>query len=469
MRKKIWIPAVLLVLTAFTTTACLTRVKPGADFSGMEKVLEQIKAPVISGEKYPITDFGAVADGSLSTEAINKAISVCSEAGGGTVVVPSGTFLTGAIHLQNNVRLHLDDEAVLLFSLDPKDYLPLVKTRWEGIDCYNYSPLIYAEDCSNIAISGKGILDGQANETNWWIWKGRTEYGWTEGQPSQNLPEGRPKLGEYEINKTPLEERIMGEGSYLRPEFIVTYNCKNVLIEDITIRNAPFWLLHPVFTDNMIIRGVKADSNGPNNDGCDPESCSNVLIEDCYFNTGDDCIAIKSGRNNDGRDNGRPSENIVIRNCHMENGHGGVVIGSEISGGCRNVWVENCDMSSPELERAIRIKTNSLRGGVIEKLYFRDIRVGEVKEAVVKINCNYEMKNEEQGEHIPEIRDIYISGVESNKSRYAIYLTGVPGVTNIRNIHIENCSFNNVKSENIIEGVEDLSLTNILINNKKVD
>ncbi len=468
MRRKYIVPVLLLLLTGVTATAFFTREKPTDPFSGMEKLIGEITPPLISGKVYDITAFGARPDGSLVTGAIQTAVEKCSNEGGGTVLIPDGTFLTGAIHLKSNVNLHLSDQAVLLFSLDPKDYLPVVKTRWEGIDCYNYSPLIYAADAENISVTGKGILDGQANESNWWKWKGRKEYGWVEGEPSQNVPGGRPLLARYETEKTPVDQRIMGEGAYLRPEFIVTFNCKNVLIEDVTVKNAPFWLLHPLFSSNVIIRGIKAISHGPNNDGCDPESCSNVLIEDCYFNTGDDCIAIKSGRNNDGRESGGPSENIVIRNCHMENGHGGVVIGSEISGGCRNVYVENCEMSSPELERAIRIKTNSLRGGEIENLYFRNIRVGEVKEAVVRINCDYEMKGQEQGSHIPWIHDIYISGVESNKSDYAIFLTGVPGITNIRDIYLEDCNFRNVKKANIIEGVDHLSLKNVLVNGKEI-
>jgi polygalacturonase len=362
------------------------------------------------------------------------------------------------------VNLHISEKAVLKFSLNPADYLPVVKTRWEGIDCYNYSSLIYAADAINVCISGKGILDGQANETNWWTWKGKKEYGWKEGMPSQLIDEGRPMLASFEENQVPVEERIMGEGHYLRPQFIVTYNCKNVLIKDITIKNAPFWLIHPVFTENLIVRGVRAESQGPNNDGLDPESCRNVLIEDCYFSTGDDCIAIKSGRNNDGRNSGRPAENIIIRNCRMENGHGGVVIGSEISGGCRNVFAENCIMNSPELERAIRIKTNSLRGGILENLYFRNIEVGEVKEAVVLINCMYEIKDGEKGDHIPWIRNVFIEDVKSSKSKYAVFLLGVPGENNISDIYLDNCSFAGVKEENSITDVRNLSFNNVRIN-----
>lgn len=468
MRKKLMILTAILLMVALSVPAFMNLTRADQGFSEMEAILAEIFAPEIKGKTYPITEYGAVEGGELCTEAIQKAIEVCAANGGGTVLVPEGSFLTGPVHLKSNINLHLEENAVLRFTTDPQAYLPVVKTRWEGIDCYNYSPLIYANNCENISITGQGTLDGQANETNWWPWKGKREYGWKEGMPSQLDPGARPKLGYYEENRVPIEERIMGDGYYLRPEFIVAYECRNVLIEDITIRNAPFWLIHPVYSENIIVRGVKAISHGPNNDGCNPESSRNVLIEDCFFNTGDDCIAIKSGRNNDGRDIGRPSENIIIRNCMMENGHGGVVIGSEISGGCRNIFVENCTMSSPELDRAIRIKTNSLRGGEIENLYFRNITVGEVKESVIKINCLYEMNGLEQGEHIPWIRDIYISGLESSSSEYALDLTGVPGYQNISNIRLEDCHFNNVKKANVINGVKNLTLKNTWINNRNI-
>lgn len=430
----------------------------------MNSIVEGITEPVFNEKVFNIVDFGAKNDTSLSTKAIHKAIEACVKNGGGTVLVPEGVFYTGAIHLQSNVNLHISENAVLKFSLNPADYLPVVKTRWEGIDCYNYSSLIYAADAVNISVSGKGILDGQANETNWWQWKGRKEFGWKEGTPSQLVKEGRPRLAYFEENQIQLEDRIMGEGHYLRPQFIVIYNCKNVIVKDVTIKNAPFWLIHPVYSENIIIRGIRADSHGPNNDGCDPESCNNVLIENCYFSTGDDCIAIKSGRNNDGRISGKPAENIVVRNCKMENGHGGVVIGSEISGGCRNVFAENCEMNSPELERAIRIKTNSLRGGTIENIYFRNIKVGEVKEAVVLIDCMYEIKNGEKGNHIPSIRNVFIDDVHSKKSKYALFLLGVPGEKNINDIRLSNCTFDGVKEGNSIKDVVNLSLINVKIN-----
>ena len=216
------------------------------------------------------------------------------------------------------------------------------------------------------------------------------------------------------------------------------------------------WILNPVLCENVTIRGVTVDSHGPNNDGCDPESCRNVLIENCTFDTGDDCIAIKSGRNADGRRVGVPSENIIIRGCTMRDGHGGVVLGSEMSGGIQNVFVENCKMESPHLERAIRLKSNSSRGGYLKNLYVRNIQVGQVADAVVRINLNYE---KDRGEHYPTVENIYIDGIVSEKSKYPFYFAGLDQAK-IRHVVIDNCTFRNVDKPSVIENVEDISLRN---------
>lgn len=210
-----------------------------------------------------------------SALAINKAIEACANEGGGTVVVPAGTFFTGPIELKSNVNLHVSEGAILRFSTNPKDYTPFVLTRWEGIDCYNYKPLIYAYNQKNIAISGKGTLDGMANEQNWWPWKGRPEYGWKEGMSSQeHNSEGKNKLVMMESNRTPIAQRIMKETDLLRPQFINIYRCERVLIEGVKITNSPFWLIHPLMCNNLIVRGITAESNGPNNDGCDRSASS---------------------------------------------------------------------------------------------------------------------------------------------------------------------------------------------------
>src|SRR5678816_4555867 len=245
----------------------------------------------------------------------------------------------------------------------------------------------------------------------------RDRWNWT-----RSMAASRRKLVDYGAAGTSVAERVFGDGSFMRPNFIQPYRCRNVFIEGITIRNSPMWEIHPVLSTNVIVRGVRISSHGPNNDGCNPESCRDVLIERCSFDTGDDCIALKSGRNDDGRRLHTPVENVVIRDCVMKDGHGGVVIGSEISGGARNVFAERCRMDSPRLDRALRIKTNSVRGGVIEGVYMRDVTVGEVAEAVVTIDYFYE--EGDAGGYPPIVRDVEVRNVTSRKSKHGLLLRG---------------------------------------------
>ncbi len=362
------------------------------------------------------------------------------------------------------MNLHIDEEAVLKFSTDYNNYLPAVLTRWEGIDCFNFHPLIYAFQESNIAITGKGIIDGQASNANWWWMNGNPNYGWNEGMNSQKKT-GRPRLLSCEQEKVSIEKRIFGVNDALRPQLINFYQCNTVLIEGLKIKNSPFWVIHPVLTDNFILRGVNIESYGPNSDGCDPESCNNVLIENCYFNTGDDCIAIKSGRNNEGRKWNVPSRNIIIRNCKMAAGHGGVVIGSEISGGFSNLFVENCEMNSPELLRVIRIKTSTCRGGIIENINVRNIKVGQCVEAVLNINLKYEPDENCDRRFPPIIKDITLENVTSEKSQYGLLIIGLDESVNVSEIKVINSSFNGVTKGNSIRGAKRIKFKKLLINN----
>jgi polygalacturonase len=423
-----------------------------AGWEQVPKILSRIKAPTFPDRDFNITDYGAVGDEKTNcTEAINKAISAANEAGGGRVVVPAGSFLTGAIYLKSNVNLYVSQGAVVKFSNDPNEYLPAVYTRWEGIECMNYSPLIYAYKQKNIAITGKGALDGQGQ--NWWSWK---------KLPQQR--EDRKQLFEQGRDGVPVKQRLYG-GKLLRPNMIEPYKCKNILIEGIKIKNGPFWHIHPVLSQNITVRNVRVDGSGPNNDGCDPECCKDVLIEGCYFNTGDDCIAIKSGRNNDARRINVPSENIIIRNCEMKEGHAGVAIGSEITGGARNVFVENCIMDDPNQDRAIRLKTNSVRGGFIENVYVRNITIGQVKEAVLLIDFFYQ--DIEKGNYKPRVRNINMENVTSKKSKYALFLRGLDNAP-IRDVRLKNCTLDNVESADVISNVKNLVMENVKINGKFV-
>jgi len=377
-------------------------------------ILARIKPPTFPARDCLITDHGAMARAEAdNTEAIRRAIAACHAAGGGRVVVPAGVFPTGAIHLKSKVNLHLEEGATLRFFPDPAKYLPVVFTRFEGTEHMGYSPLVYAFEQEDVAVTGRGTLDGGASPENWWKWK--------RGPDAASIK----RLLDMNERRTPVSDRVFGEGHYLRPSFIQPYRCRNVLIEGVTIRNSPMWEIHPVLCTNVTVRGVNVVSHGPNNDGCNPESSRDVLIEDSVFDTGDDCIAIKSGRNEDGRRLATPSEDIVIRGCTMKDGHGGVVVGSEVSGGVRNVFVERCRMDSPHLDRALRFKSNARRGGVVENVYMRDVEIGRVAEAVVTVDFLYETGAD--GPHRPVVRNVVLERVTSRESPRLLWVRGFEG------------------------------------------
>ncbi len=430
----------------------------------LPQILTQIVQPQFPERDFVITAYGAVGDGKVdNTVAFRAAIAACHQAGGGRVVVPAGVYLTGAIHLKSNVNLHLDKGATILFSRDHAKYLPVVYTRFEGVECFNYSPFIYAYEQENLAITGEGTLDGNADTTVWWPWAGKKESGYKQNGNSQN--KDRDLLFAMAEKNVPVEKRVFGEGHYLRPNFIQFYKCKNILIEGVQIVRSPMWEIHPVLCENVTVQNVTIISHGPNNDGCNPESSRNVLIRNCLFDTGDDCIAIKSGRDFDGRRINRPSENIIIQNCIMKDGHGGVVIGSEMSGSVRNVFAEDCQMDSPNLDRALRIKTNSLRGGTVEGIFMRRVQVGKVAEAVILISMFY--AEGDVGPRTPTIRNIFVEDVTSQSSKYALLLEGYERAP-ITNVKITNCKFNGVAAGNLIKNVKDLQLQDVYINGKLV-
>ncbi|PWG79039.1 glycoside hydrolase family 28 protein [Pararcticibacter amylolyticus] len=441
-------------------TTWTTSDQPSAE---IEQLRKQIKAPVFADREFLITDFGAVAGGETkNTEAFRKAIEACNKGGGGRVVVPDGVFLTGAIHLKSNVNLHLSDKATILFSRDSSDYLPMVFTRWEGMELMNYSPFIYAYGQKNIAITGNGTLDGNADNEHWWYWCGAKKYGWKEGLGRQNP--ARALLHDLNHEQKDPKKRLFGPGHFLRPNFVQPYNCKNVLISGIKMVNSPMWNLNPVLCENVIVENVKVISHGPNNDGCDPESCKNVLIKDCYFDTGDDCIAIKSGRDEDGRRIGRPAENHIIEGCTMKDGHGGVVIGSEISGGARNIYSFNCIMDSPDLDRVLRIKTSSSRGGIIENVFMKDVKVGTYREAAVKCNMFYE----KPGNFIPTIRNVWVENLEVEQGGTYGLLVSAYRESPVENLRMINCNIKGVKVPYKVDYVKGLKMENVVINGERM-
>ncbi|MCK9244985.1 MAG: glycoside hydrolase family 28 protein [Candidatus Marinimicrobia bacterium] len=450
---------VIFILLGLIFT-CGTAQTSAVGWDQVPAILEKIVPPKFNNKDFDITKFGAIGNGKFDcTQAFVRAVEACHQAGGGRVIVPSGEFLTGAIQLKSNVNLHVTGEGVILFSKDTRKFLPVVYTRFEGMECMNYSPFIYAYEQENLAITGSGVIDGQADNETWWNWVVKKEYGWKEGLPNQEAD--RDLLLKMADDNIPVNERVFGDGHYLRPNFIQFYKCKNILIENVTLKRSPMWEIHPVLCENMTVRKVTIVSHGPNNDGCNPESCRNVLIKDCYFDTGDDCIAIKSGRNGDGRRIKVPSENIIIQGCRMQDGHGGVVIGSEMSGDVRNIFAENCIMDSPNLDRALRIKTNSLRGGVVENIYMRDVTVGVVSDAVVRIYFYY--AEGDVGQYTPVVRNVYIENVSSKQSKYALLLEGYER-SPIANVQLKNCRFDGVKKSSIIKNVRDLNMKDVYIN-----
>jgi polygalacturonase len=428
-------------------------------------MMKRIQSPVFPRREFAITEYGAVNDGEkLSSLAIANAIKACSQAGGGSVVVPKGRFLTGAVHLESNVNLHLEDGATLAFTNDLKAYLPPVFTRFEGTECMNYSPFIYAFEQSNIAVTGRGVLDGQAGPDHWWPWAGKERLGWHKGTPTQ--AGDREALGALGEKDAPVAQRVFGARHFLRPNFIQPYRCTNVLLEGFRMQNSPMWEINPVLCRNVTVRGIDIDTHGPNNDGCDPECCDGVLIAGCTFNTGDDCIAVKAGRNRDGRRVNTPCQNVLIQDCVMKDGHGGVAIGSEVSGGVRNILIEHCRMSSPNLERALRIKTNSYRGGVIENIGFRNVTVGEVAEAVIEVDYFYQ--EGEGGPFMPVVRGVDVENVTCRKSKYPIFIRGYKN-SPVGGVTIAKCEFDNSAKDPLLDNVKGLLLRSVRVNGKPLD
>jgi polygalacturonase len=428
-------------------------------------ILARIKPPVFPSREVDVTAFGAVGNNTTdNTEAFSNAIAACVRGGGGRVVVPKGDFLTGAIELKSNVNLCVTSDATIRFTRDVNRY-PLVFTRWEGVELMNFSPFIYAFEQTNVAITGTGTIDGNADCAHWWPWKGRTECGWKTGDVNQDGD--RNALFDMGERNVPVRDRVFGPGHYLRPMFIQPYRCTNVLIEGVRLLNSPMWQVHPVLCKNVTVKDLRivraAGPEGPNTDGCDPESCTDVLITSCEFDTGDDCIAINSGRNGDGRRVNIPSENVVIQGCRMKSGHGGITMGSQCTGGIRNVFAEDCQLDSPQLDIAVRIKNNAVRGGTIENIYVRNLRIGQVRQAALAIDFYYE--EGDQGRFTPVARHVVLEKITMQRAERVLNLRGFPNAP-IRDVALIDCSFGGVEKPDIVEHVEGLSLRNVRVNSR---
>ena len=382
--------------------------------------MKQLQRPEFPDRVVDIRDHGAIEGGAVkNTHAFAAAIAACAEAGGGRVLVPAGRWLTGPIHLRSHIELHLTAGAEVIFSDVFADYLPPVLVRGGGIEFYNYSPLIYARDCENVAITGPGKLNG--NAAAWWPWaKKETK-----------------EIFQLERRGVPVEKRIYGtEAAAIRPSFVVFFNCRNVLMEGFTIGSGPNWTIHPIYCEDIIIRRVHVLTDGPNNDGIDPDSCRNLLVEHCVFDTGDDCMVLKSGYNEDGWRVARPTENVVMRWCFSKRGHGGLVIGSEMSGDVRNVYMHDCEFEGTD--RALRIKSRADRGGVVENVFVEDVTVRDMQYEVAILNMDYTAdRNATITRKPPVFRNINVRRVTGHGAPVAVRITGMEDSL-IQDVHFED-------------------------------
>ncbi|WP_291287267.1 glycoside hydrolase family 28 protein [Flavobacterium sp.] len=415
----------------------------------VDSIVNRIQLPVFPSYQINVEKLGAKGDSITNNKPFfDKAMALCKKNNGGTIVVPKGIYkINGPIHFVSNVNLKLEKGAKIKFSDRPEDYLPMVLTSWEGTMLYNYSPLIYAYDCSNIAITGEGTLDGEGAK----IWK---SFKAKEGP-------GKNRSRDMNHNNVALKDRKFGDDSFLRPQMIQFFNCRNILVENIRIENSPFWCLHLLKSQSITVRGVRYKSLNYNNDGIDPEYAKDVLIENVTFDNGDDNVAIKAGRDHEGRANSAtPSENIVIRNCNFKGLHG-VVIGSEMSAGVQNVFVENCKTAG-YLKRGIYLKTNADRGGFIRNVFVRNLTMGEVEDCLY-ITANY---HGEGSGFQSDLSNIFFSNITCNKATESgIVIQGFPD-KKVRNISLNHINIKWAKNAISSENAENVLLNEVVIGEK---
>jgi polygalacturonase len=441
----------LVAIAAFTTavaSAATTITSPTGDWAMAEEIVKKIELPRIPMRDFVITDFGAKSGQKDDARpAILAAIAKASSEGGGRVVIPAGSWLSnGPIHLKSKIDFHVAEGATLLFGPEPKDYLPAVLTRWEGTELYSYSPLIYAFEVHDVAITGKGTIDGNKQSVfNTWI-------GETQSADMNKLR----KMG---VDGTPATKRIFAEGSYLRPPLIQFFRAERVLLADYTLLNSPFWVNHLVYTDHATIRGIKVDSHQHNNDGVDVDSSRFVLIENCHFRTGDDSVVVKSGRDRDGREVGKPSEYVVVRNNDM-GGEDGIALGSEMSGDVRHVFFDN-NILRKGLS-AIRFKANLDRGGVVEHIRVRNMTV-ESFDTLFWFQLNY--PGLLGGGHPSTYRDIVFENFTVERAG-TIFDGSAPAESPLKGVVLRNITIKQADKTFVLENVENLKLENVTVAGK---
>ncbi len=413
--------------------------------------MPRLVRPSFPDRTFDIRDFGAQEitnnDSAKITDAIHLAIEAAYQNGGGTVLIPQGKWLTGPIHLMSDINLHVAEGAVVYFSEDKEDYLPVVHYRHEGVETYNYSPLIYANQVKNVAITGSGTLDAQGD--HWWEWA---------------RPQHRTSA-----TKVPLSRRDFGKGSGMegmRPNFVVFWKSEDILVEGITLNDSPMWNVHLIYSKRAIVRDVTVNSlRAPNGDGVVLDSSEDILVEYNHFETGDDAVVLKSGLNEEGLQINIPTKDIVVRNFEarkVRTGSGGIVFGSETSGGIKNVYVHNAYFEGSD--RGIRFKTERGRGNVIENIFIRDIRMKDINNQAINFNTFYTGPGVTGPAPLIrniDIRDIGIDGVPE-----AITLIGLPEKW-LENITLKNIRVDNVEVGARITRVKNLKLNNVQINSEK--
>ena len=421
-------------------------------------------------ERVDMKQAGAVTDGTtVNTRLINSTIERLAGEGGGTLFFPAGRYLTGPIRLKSNITLELEAGATLLFSTNFDDYLPFVEVRHEGVMMKSFCPLIYATDAENITIKGEGTLDGQGKA--WWdeffkVLIDLRDNGKRDVNKYQPLFEK-----ENDVKKIASETNEDWHGTldrrFFRPPFIQPIRCKNVRIEGVKIINSPFWTVNPEFCDNVTVDGVTIHNvDSPNTDGINPESCCNVHISNCHISVGDDCITIKSGRDLQARNIGAACENITVTNCTMLSGHGGVVIGSEMSGGVRRVTITNCVFEGTD--RGIRLKSTRGRGGIVEDIRISNIVMKDIKKEALTFNLKYSrMPQEPKSERTPVFRNIHISGVTVVDVNVPIQIVGLEEAP-ISDIVLRDIQIKNGKQPNEFKDCENILMENVVVNGKNV-
>lgn len=440
---------VLCALFAGVSTAVCAKSSNAVDndWKLAEKIVAGIQAPVIPAREFSVTDFAA--DANDVRPAIIAAIDAAVSAGGGRVVIPPGEWVShGPVVLQSRIELHLREGAVLRFSADPEDYLPVVKSRWEGTELFTYSPLIYASHVEDVAITGTGIIDGNA-DSRFKSW-----------HPQQNADMQR--LRRMGADSVPVEQRIFGEGTFLRPPLVQFFHAKRVLLQDFTALNSPFWVNHIVYTDHATVRGIRVDSHFPNNDGIDIESSSNVLVENSWFRTGDDSVVVKSGRDLDGRNIGVPSQRIVVRNNDM-GGEDGIALGSEMSGGIRDVFFT--DNILRKGISAFRFKSNLDRGGLVENVRLRNLTV-ESFDSLFWFQLNYPG---ELGGFFPSTyQDIVFENIQVQEVGTFLEVHA-PDAAPLKDVVFRDIHVEKVATPLVIENAVNLKFEEVKLGSQRID